>query len=208
MKQCILSLLLGLSLFFYGHANAAENSDPTQAIVMIQKGIDAADLAMVEQYLDIDAVVDEAAAVAVADEKALREAGREPAAAVIIALGSATGAKDAIRDMLSSEAKEYVRYGVTSGAFAGNPKQDAPPYGGIFSRAFTRGARDKKIFGPATVVSQKGDTACVTTSLQSGSQKAAYPLNLLLQKQNAAWRVVAIRNFPEILHQGMQRKKQ
>ena len=202
---CTLSIIL---LLCCGPAFAANSSGPAQTVAMIQKGLDTADLGLVERYLDIDAVAGKAASVAVTDENTLREAGKEPAAAVLIALGAATGANEAVRDMLAAEAKAYARHGVSSGAFAGSPKQDAPPYHGLFSKAFRGGEKDKKTFGPATVTSQKGDTARVATSLQSGTKSKPQALDLLLQKQNGVWRVIEVVNLPEILHQNMQGKKQ
>lgn len=210
MKYGILILLLCAVplLCCRAPAFAAAPAGPAQTVTMIQRGIDAADLAMVERYLDIDAVAAKAASVAVTDENTLREAGKEPAVAALIALGAATGANDAIRDMLAAEAAEYVRHGVTSGAFAGSPKQDAPPYRGIFSKAFRGGAKDKQTFGPATVTSQNQDTARVVTSLRSGPKGTPQSLDLLLEKRNGVWRVMKVVNLPEILRKHLHGKKQ
>ena len=188
-----------------GNALAA---GPEEAVIMVQKGVDSRDLDMVEKYLDLDAVLKKAVEVAVADESVIKEAGKYPAAALVLALGSASGANDAVRDLLAAETREYIRHGVVSGAFAGAPKEDVSVYKGIFGgKAFRGGEKDKKTFGPVSV-KQKGDSSArLATSLADAKNGKTYPLDLIVQKQQGIWRIVEIGNAPELVHQTVQKRK-
>ena len=186
---------------------AAAREDPALAVAMLQKAIDTRDMALAETYLDLDAVVKKAVDVAVADESVLREAGKDPATAIVIALGSASGANDSMREMFASEAKEYVRHGVVSGAFAGRVVEGASVYRGIFGKAFRGGEKDKKSFGPVRVIRRGKNEARLATSLVSGTKGKAYPLELALENKTGAWRIVEIVNMPALIRQSMSKGK-
>lgn len=209
MKHHHSSLFIALLAFFIYCApmRAMAEQGPAQTVALLQKAVDDCDMAAVERYLDLGSVTDKAAAVAVADKNVLSAASENPTAAVVIALGSAAGVTDAVRDMLAAEAKEYVRHGVVSGAFAGTPKDGAPAYRGIFAKAFRGGAKDKKTFGPASIVSQQGATARVRTSLRSGTKAKTQPLDLIMERQSDVWRIVEIANLPAILSHSINRNK-
>lgn len=189
-------------------SSPAASIGPVHAVDMLQKGVDAADVGLAETYIDLDSVAAKAALVAVADESVRREAGKHPAGAVVLLLGASSDANEALRDMLASEVKEYFRYGVASGAFAGTPKPDATPYRGIFGKTFRGGVKDKKTLGPAKVKKSSGDSANVVATLTSGMKGKTYPLEMVLQNQNGTWRIVEIANLPELIRLGIQGGKQ
>jgi hypothetical protein len=185
-------------LFLCPSVNAAAKTvpGPAESIRMLQKGIDDKDLDLVEKYVDIDAMVGKAVDQLLADEEILQEAGKNPAIAMIFALGGNAGANDALRSLLSAEARGYVNHGVTSGAFAGEPEKNASTYQSLFGKVFRGGEKDRKRFGPASVKSRNKNTAVVATTLVDGVKQRVYPLELQLENQNGVWRVVGLNNKP------------
>ena len=193
-----------LALFFCftcSPANAASKAapGPAESIRMLQQGIDNKDLALVEKYLDIDSVVGRAVDQMLSDEEILQEAGKNPAIAMVLALGGNAGSNEALRSLLSSEARGYVNHGITSGAFAGEPEKNASAYQSLFGKMFRGGEKDRKRFGPASVQSRNKNTAVVATTLVDGVKQRVYPLELQLENQKGVWRVVGLNNKPGLV---------
>ncbi|MCC8195037.1 MAG: hypothetical protein LIP28_10365 [Deltaproteobacteria bacterium] len=186
-------------LAFCPASPAASATGPADSVAMLQKGIDAKDLSLVETYLDIDAVVAKGTAQVLADDDIAKEAAQNPAIGLVLALGGNAATNEALRSLLVSEARSYVTYGVLSGAFAGKPEKTQTPYRGIFGKAFRGGAKDRKVFSPAKLVRQDGDTAVVTTTLTDGTKGRKYPLELRLEKRDAVWRVSELVNAAEFI---------
>lgn len=181
-------------------------SDPAESVRMLQKGIDGKDLDQVEKYLDIDAVVNKAVDQILADEDILYEAEKNPAIAMVLALGGNAGANDALRSLLFSEVRSYVSHGVTSGAFAGDPEKNAGTYQSLFGKVFRGGDKDRKRFGPASVQSRNENTAVVATTLMDGVKKREYPLELQLENQKGVWRIVGLNNRPVLVRKAKEEK--
>lgn len=199
--SCALTALVGGTI-----ARAAQGG-PERTVRTAQKAIDARDMALLDTCLDLESLTIKAVDLAVTDDSVMQSVEKYPAAAVVLALGSASGANEAIRTMLANEVVEYVRHGVTSGAFAGQPVADASVYRGIFSKAFRGERKDRVLFGPATVTKKDASSATVTTTLVHGDKGRTYPLELLARQRDGAWRIVEILNMPELLREATRRKK-
>lgn len=196
--RCIarLAVLACLTAAWIFPAHAA--TGPEESVRMLQRAVDARNLALAETHLDIDGIVRAGVDAALASEDVLREIQRFPAAAVLLALGGTSGGGDALRTLLATEAKEYVRHGVVSGAFAGKPEEGASTYAGMFGKAFRGGGKDRKSFGPVTVTRRGADTARLATSLVDGGKKRVYPLDLVAVRRDGVWRIVEVANLPEL----------
>ncbi|CAK7001809.1 MAG: hypothetical protein DELT_00060 [Desulfovibrio sp.] len=177
---------------------------PAETIAMLQKAIDTNDIALAEKYLDIDAVLAKGVENIAVDETLLRESNH-PAINMALALGPHAGS-EILRTLLAAEAREYLRHGVVSGAFAGNPKADAPPYKGIFPKAFRGGDKDKRSFGKTTVTKTTGDTAYLKASIIQGRKNKTLPLELVARKQDGVWRIVEVANAAELVGGGKRDK--
>lgn len=202
IRRAVPYAFLAVVLVFGAGGAAFAAVGPGDSVRMLQKGIDTKDMALVGKYLDVDAVVSRAVDNLLADEDVLREAVKNPAIAMVIALGGNAGANDAVRAVLVAEAREYVTYGVVSGAFAGSPEKSASNYQSLFGKVFRGEGKDRKRFGPSTVKSQDKKSAVVSTTLFEGVRERAYPLELRMEKQDGVWRVVALESRP-----GFMRKK-
>lgn len=193
LRRFFIVAALAASLFCGAASAAGQSGDPAGSVAMLQKAIDTNDMALAEQYMDIDGVIAKGIESVIVDENIMREGAKHPAINMALALGPKTG-NEILRALLSSEAREYVRHGIVSGAFAGNPRADAPPYRGIFPKAFRGGDKDKRSFGAASVTMRSGDTAHVRTTLVEGRKNAVHPLDLVMQKRDGVWRVVEVAN--------------
>lgn len=172
---------------------------PEETIPLLQQGIDTKNLALVEKHLDIDGVVAKGLEQLLADPEVVTEVAKNPAVAVMLALGGEE-ANAALHTLLLTETREYITHGVVSGAFAGTPDKTAAPYRGLFRKAFKGGEKDKKVFGPAKVSQREKNASLVTTTLADGTKGRVYPLTLRLQRQAGVWRVVELRNLPEFIN--------
>ena len=192
-----LSVALVCVLPYFQPAHAA--ASPESSIPQLQKAIDTGDTALLEQYMDINAVTASATAAVIADPSAVKAAGDVPAVALLLAgMGADPRAKAAIQGMLATEAKNFVTYGVASGAFAGKPKPtSASP--GLLEPLLRGGAKDAKRFGKATVRQRGESVALVSTSLYDASSAQEYPLELRLTPQKGVWRVTEITNMPALI---------
>lgn len=186
---------------FAAHAAAG----PETAIRMLQQGINAKDLALVEKHLDIDSVVATGLQQMLADPKVTDEIAKDPAVAMMLALGGGS-ANEALHTLLVTEAREYVAHGVVSGAFAGKPDKNAAPYRGFFRNAFRGGEKDKKVFGPAKL-SPRANASLVTTTLADGVKGRVYPLTLRVQRQAGVWRVVELCNMADFIRAAKEGKQ-
>lgn len=199
--SCVLTAMAG------GAVMAAMKSGPEQSLREAQKAIDSRDMAKLETYLDLQRLVSKAVDVAVTDDSVMRSVEKYPAAALVLAVGSASGANDAIRTMLTREALEYVRHGVTSGAFAGSPVEGASVYRGIFVKAFRGGQKDRVLLSPGKVVNKDASSATMSATLAHGDTGRAYPLELLAEKQGSIWRIVEVINMPDLIHTATRKNK-
>ena len=210
MIRNVLLIRVGMALFaamlVVGLGCSVAAARPETAIITLQKGMDACDLALVEKHLDIDAVVKKGSAQVLADKEIAAEAAKHPALGLMFALGGNAAGNEALLSLLTAEAREYVEYGVQSGAFAGKEKAGHPPYQGLFSKAFRGKGKDKKSFGPVKILKQEKETAVIATTLTEGAKKRTYPLQLRLERHNAAWRVTELVNVADFIRQRKEKE--
>ena len=186
---------------------AVAAAGPESSVIMLQKGIDTKDLAMVETYLDVDGVVAKAVETVINDEDVLRAIEKKsfPIAA-ILAMGNADQTAPMLRDFLASEVKEYIRHGVVSGAFAGKPEEGVSIYQGVFRKAFRGGEKNKIVFRNP-VVKKSDKTGTVSCFMASGKKGREYPLELLAVPEGKGWRIVELRNAAGLVKQAMEKSK-
>ncbi len=198
----VLGLTLCLALApFAAPAAAPAGSGPVSAIAALQKAIDTRDTNLMDRHMDLDAVIGKAADAVLNDTEAVRLAEESsPAVALMLAsLGSDARTRAVARQLLASETRQFVRYGVSSGAFAGELKKGPHAGAGLLASLLRGGAKDKKSFGPATVRKDTGNEAVVATSLADASGRRAYPLELALRRAGGVWKVTEITNIQTLI---------
>ena len=192
----LLAVVLALG---FGGSVAFAATGPEAAIAALQKGITTRDISLVETHLDIDAVATSAAIQIFTDKEVAKEVARHPALSLMLALGGNVATNEALLSLFTSEAREYVEYGVRSGAFTGKTDTTQPPYQGLFGKAFRGNGKDTKTFGPAEILQRTKNTAFVATTLTEGAKGRAYPLQLRLERQDAVWRVTELVNVADFV---------
>ena len=194
-------LFPALCLVLFPLSGLAAEPGPAGAIQALQSAITTRDVALMERHINLDKVIGSAVDAVLADSNAIKQAEQtSPAVALVLAgMGSDERVKTVARHLLNTEMKQFVRYGVSSGTFAGTAKAGPHPGAGLFSSLLRGGAGDKKSFGSATVRNQTADTAQVTTSLADATSGETYPLDLALQKQDGVWRVTEITNIHALI---------
>lgn len=209
LKKNGISVALVAWVLFFGPGSLAPAAaaGPADSIRMLQQGIDAKDLSLVEKYLDIDGVVAKGLKQVLVDREFVNEAAQNPAIAMVLALGGNAATNEALQSLLVAEARGYVSHGVVSGAFAGSPEKTATPYRGIFGNVFRGGEKDKKVFGPAKLVKSGKNDAVVTTVLADGTKGRAYPLELRMARQDGVWRVVELANAADFMRKAKEKKQ-
>ena len=195
----VIALFAAVLAFAAESPAASAAAKPEACIAMLQNGIDTKDLALVEQHLDIDSVTAKGAVSVFADKDIAKEAARHPALGLMLALGGNAANNEALISLIASEVREYVEYGVRSGAFAGKPEETQKPYQGLFGKAFRGGAKDRMTFGETKLLRQEGASAIVVTTLTERGKGRAYPLHLRLEQQNAVWRVTEVVNIADFI---------
>ncbi len=203
-----LSLALCLAFAAPSAFAAAAEETPVQAIAMLQKAIETKDTDLMERHIDLDAVLSKGADAVLADTQAVRRAEEtSPAIALVLSgLGSDERARAVAKQLLTSETKQFVRYGVSSGAFAGTAQKGPHAGAGLFGSLLRGGAKDKKTFGPATLRSRSGSEARVSATLDDAASKQSYPLDLLLRQKDGIWRVTEISNIHTLIRQATKDK--
>jgi len=179
---------------------------PEASIAMLQQAINTRDLDLAEQYLDIDGVITKIIDILLTEEdvaKSLNNGVLTIGLALAISADANTAA--AFKEFLQSEAHEYVRHGVVSGAFSGTLSKDASTYGGLIKKAFRGKGKDNIAFGPANVLSREGESALVTTTLTRGDKGRAYSLKLRIERQSGVWRVVELINTRDIIQKAIKK---
>lgn len=182
-------------------AHAAELA-PEQVVRNLQKALDNADTALLNQCADVEAVIGQAVDVFLRDiQSADAQASLPPLLAMIISpISSSESAKNAIRSTLQKEAAEFVRYGVRSGNFAGKPRETTPP-AGLLAPAFvdaSLGRKEVRDMGPTT---RQGDVAVIPFTVLDHGNGHSYPVQAELRRMDGQWRIVGLANMPALVKQ-------
>ncbi len=206
LSHCLcLALCLALAPLSASGTASPEKS-PAQAVAMLQKAVDTKDTTLMDRHIDLDSVIGKAADAVLADTGAVRRAQESsPTVAVILAgLGSDERTRGVVRQLLVAETTQFVRYGVSSGAFAGTAPKGSHPGAGLFSSLLRGGIKDKKTFGPVILRKETGDEALIDSSLDDAAGGRSYPLELRLRRQDGVWRITEIANIHTLIGQTAQ----
>lgn len=202
-STCIVILL---SLFLFNRTAYAEETSPLDAVAVLQSGIEAKDMNIVEQAVDVDAVLRSALDVFLIELKERRAKRKNPvketkAMEVIFAVAdNPTSTKSlAVKALLLQEAKKFVTGVVQGGYLLGEQKSSLVKTLGIFSslQSWFDDCTVKQVTA-GKVLSEQEDEALLSASyVDNGTVK--FPLELLAKKENTIWRIKEIHNLKELL---------
>ena len=196
--------VLGLPGFpgLMDRAALADEITPVQTVRNLQKALDNADAALLNQCADVESVVGQAVDVFLRDlQSPDAQASLPPVLAMLLGpLSSSETAQSTIRGTLQREVSEFVRYGVRSGNFAGKPRETTPPEGLLAPLFADASLGRKEVRGVGTPV-QQGDMAVVPFSVRDHGNGNTYPVQAELRRQNGRWRIVGLANMPALIKQ-------
>ena len=194
--RSILCLFLILSLA--GTALAANT--PEQAVRNAQRAIDTKNADRFDQLIDISRILNAATDLLLA-EAAKPNGQLPPMLALMLSSVKDSKALAGLRDLIAQETRAFIRYGVLSGHFAGEPDRSVRP-GGILAFLFSKasmGRKELRVAGPSAPDGQ--ERIFLPVELKDYGNGNVYPLLLRLQWHSPDWRIVEIVNLPDIWNQ-------
>ncbi|MDR1945656.1 MAG: hypothetical protein LBQ51_00570 [Desulfovibrio sp.] len=188
-----------LVLLFFCLVRPAGAAGPLSALTTAGKGIDACDSDLFGKGADLNRITRRAA-----EDILKRHArkGGDGATAFLDAAAAAGAGNPAqaalIAQLLASEMRSFAVSGINSCLFAG--KEGARPVGagGLFGPALDKMPPGRREIKAGRVLSQDKDYAEVT-GIFSDPRAGDFPLVLALERQNGVWRIVEIKNVPELV---------
>lgn len=177
-------------------ATAAAAAGPLEAVDAINRAVETHNPALLERAVDLPAfttqVLDGVARQLAAQPPQL---DTEPLAAVVARLLGQPGGET--RRVLAEEGRRYLLWGVTSGAFAGRAREDAPR-DGLLAAVLAQVSPGRKELRAAHVVEEEAAFAVVETDLVDHGTGSVYPLALRLTRAREGWRVVGLLNVESL----------
>lgn len=203
-QGCLLALAIGLCLL----PLPTRAQTPEAVLRNVQTALDNSDVALFERFVDLDALISQAVDTFL--EEAATPAGRAalpPVAAMLLSSIADSESDSSARALLRHEMRQFVRYGIRSGAFAGR-KSQAPP-SALFS-----GSVSAPLFGDVSLgrkelrdirraVPDGRDMRIAFTVLDHGNGNV-YPVMARLSPMDTDWRIVAVTNMRTLVHQILQ----
>jgi len=190
-----------LTLILFIACTAFAASTPEQAVRDTQRAINAKDADRFDQLVDTSRIVN------AATQLLLAEAGKPDSQLPSILAFMLSSAKDspafaALRELIARETHAFVRYGISSGHFAGKPDDSAYPGGVLLTLLFSdvsMGRKELRVAGPSAPDGQ--DRVFLPVELKDYGNGNTYPLLLRLQWHAPDWRTVEIVNLSDVWNQ-------
>lgn len=173
-------------------ALAAEN--PQTAVTEVQRAIDSRDMALFEERTDVNALLQQGVTTFFSLMNNQSSAALPPVLALMVASASTPQLQDSLRGLLVKEAKSFLRYGIESGHFAGDPRPGSKPSGlmGPLLNDASLGRKELRVTGKAR---QENGTVRLPAELKDLGNGKTYPLDLRLKQVNSKWRIVELCNI-------------
>ncbi len=196
--------IFALSLLLFSLPFSALAARPDETMNLLQKAVDSRDSGAVEKYIDLNAVIGDAMntllpmVTKAVDESKLN---LDPTiAAILTGVNSGNAASKLMATQLVvSETRKFVIYGVKTGSFAGKPVPANGLDGGLFLQ-FGGIDQNRKEFMNSKTLEEKGRQAVVATSVKDYYDNSVYNLLLDMEEQNGTWRVTRIKNVGDMLN--------
>ncbi len=203
-ESCLLALVIGLCLL----PLSAWAQTPEAALRHVQAALDNSDVELFERHVDMDALIGQAVDTFL--KEAATPAGRAalpPVLSMLLSSVADSGSDSSARSLLHHEMRQFVRYGIRSGAFAGRKPKDPPS--ALFS-----GSMLAPLFGDVSLgrkelrdisraIPDGGGMRIAFTVLDHGNGNV-YPVIARLSSMDTGWRIVAITNMQALVDQILQ----
>lgn len=196
MRTYIVSLIFCGLLGCCGNAWCADS--PRQAIIDTQQAIDQRNMKAFELRVDTAALLDQAVK-AFQSYLATQGTGALPPALAMMALSANTPqAQGFLNDLLKKEVRNFIRYGIESGNFAGKPVPGVKP-GGLVAPLLNEASLGRKVLRDNGKPIPDGNGVRLPCVLMDEGNGRSYNLDLKLRQTNGIWRIVEVLNLNRLI---------
>ncbi len=197
MKYLITFLLL--SLFIAPLDVYAEQSGPIQTIKNIQHALDTGDVTLFDASIDMESLLGQCVDVLIADSNIEGQQTIPPVLALILSTANLNDdARNALRSAIIAEVGAFIRYGVSSGAYAGK-KIKSPPPDGILASFLSQSSMGRKEIVRIGQVTKENDAIYVNFVVKDYGNDRYYPVEAWLRQDSEQWKVIGLRNIRTLI---------
>lgn len=197
LLSCLI-LFMGLC----GFAVAAPAGSPESVLAAHSKGLDTGDMDAFERHVDMGRLIDQGASAVVAS---LQEAGTvdtsglPPMLALMASSVRQPEMARQVKALLKSETASFVRYGVSSGAFAGKLRSGSSPDGLIapLMRDASTGRKEFRLRSRAQ--REASGSYLVPATVHDYGNGRDYHIDLRVRAERDDWRVWEIANMDKLV---------
>ncbi len=181
---------------------AAPAGKPESVLTAIQTAIDTEDLESFEKHVDMDRLLEQGASAVVdtlQQAGSVDTSGLPPLLALMASSIQQPEMAKQIKSLLKSEAAAFVRYGVSSGAFAGRPRSGTSPDGMIapLLRDVSTGRKELKLY--AAPRRESSGMYVVPAIIHDYGNGRDYRVDLGVRSEQSGWRVWKIANMDKLV---------
>ncbi len=197
--------IAGLALIlFFPSAGFCGGATPQHVALNMQLGIDNSDPDLFAAQLDFASIMRDAVDFMVRESKKPENAAAMPPAMALVfsSIGESREARERMVGLFTSETKEFVLYGVRSGAFAGKTPAAQTRPGGFLAPLFSDASMGRKqitIKGPSSSLAE--GLVSLPVNVYDHESGYNYPVTLVLRKSADGWIVERIANLDQLSRQ-------
>ena len=171
---------------------------PEQVVRNLQKAVDKGDVALLDASADVEGVLGQAVDVFFKDiQKPEAQTSLPPALAMML---SSVASSEALRALLQREGASFVRYGVRSGHFGGQPRE-SEGLSGMLAPLFAEASLGRKEIRRISPMGGKDGVAVVAFEVLDHGNGQSYPVQAELRRAEGRWRITGLANMPDLLRQ-------
>ncbi len=201
MRAVCFFLGLVLVACLCGNAAAAPAGRPETVLTAIQKAIDTQDMKAFERHVDMDSLLEQGASSVVNTLQqvgTIDTSGLPPLLALMASSIRQPEMARQVKMLLKSEVESFVRYGVTSGAFAGK-KPSGSPDGLIAPLMRDVSTGRKELKRSAAVRKEASGSYVVPAVIHDYGNGRDYRVDLRVRAEQDVWKVQEIANMDRLL---------
>ncbi len=196
-------IFLGIILLLYDPFIGVGKQTPRNSLLKIQYAIDSHNFELFEEYVDINRLLNQGVEYFFCSLNTIKDTSKLPPLLYLLVNTIQVPQYAAqVRSLFISELNVFIKYGVSSGLFAGHEILDKPT--GLLAPFISKISLGRKelLFSNsekalAKIYKQKGDIA-VPIQIKDYGNGRQYSVLLGMSFCNGMWKVTTIKNLPEL----------
>lgn len=196
-------IFLGIILLLYDPFIGVGKQTPRNSLLKIQYAIDSHNFELFEEYVDINGLLNQGVEYFFCSLNTIKDTSKLPPLLYLLVNTIQVPQYAAqVRSLFISELNVFIKYGVSSGLFAGHEILDKPT--GLLAPFISKISLGRKelLFSNsekvlAKIYKQKGDIT-VPIQIKDYGNGRQYSVLLGMSFCNGMWKVTTIKNLPEL----------